>query len=98
MDRAALTSRLAALRQQLARDGVTHLAMYGSRVRGDHHPDSDLDLLIDVEDGRKFSLLDLIGVQHTIADEIGIPVSATMRRSLTPKFREAIAADLVDVF
>jgi predicted nucleotidyltransferase len=98
MDRDALVERLRGLRPRLAADGVTHLALFGSRARGDHREDSDLDVLIEVEEGRKFSLLDLVGVQHTLGDAIGLEVSATMRRNLSPRFQRAIGTDILDVF
>jgi len=98
MDREGLVKILRGLQDRLAEDGVTHLAMFGSRARGDQREDSDLDLLIEVDEHRKFSLIDLIGVQHTIGDVLGLPVTAMMRRSLTPRFGRAIAPDVVDVF
>ena len=98
MDRSSLVERLRGLRARLAEDGVTHLAMFGSRARGDHHDGSDLDVLVEVDETRKFSLIDLVGVQHTIGDAIGISVQATMRRSMTSGFRDAVAPDVVDIF
>lgn len=98
LDREAIAERIRRLRPALAASGVTHVALFGSRSRGDHRQDSDVDLLIEVEDGRRFSLLDLIGVQHTIGDDIGLPVSALMRRSLSGRFKTAIAPDVHDVF
>lgn len=98
MDSQALIDRLRALRPKLAAAGVVHLAMFGSRARGDHRADSDLDLLIDVEAAERFSLLDLIGVQHTIGDELGLPVNAMMRRSLSDRFRSTVERDIRDIF
>ena len=40
------------------RDGARNERVFGSAVRGDARPDSDIDLLVDVEAGRK--LLDVI--------------------------------------
>ena len=37
---------LRALVPELKARGVTRLAIFGSRARGDHRPDSDLDVLI----------------------------------------------------
>ena len=98
MDTREIETRIRGLRPRLAAEGVTHVAIFGSRARGDHRADSDLDLLIEVEDGRPFSLLNLIGVQHVIGDEIGLDVNAVMRRSLDSRTRREIEADIRDIF
>ena len=78
--------------------GVSKLAIYGSRVRGDNRPDSDIDVLVEVEPDASFSLLNLIGVEHVIEDATGLHAQATMRRSLPPTFAQRIADDIVEVF
>lgn len=98
MQRDQLIDRLRRLRPELADRGVTHLALFGSRARGDHRPDSDVDLFLDVERGRKFSLLDLIGIEHQLTDSIGLAANITMRRSLSPEFREKTTPDVVEIF
>jgi predicted nucleotidyltransferase len=98
LDRQDIEVRIRQLQARLAAAGVTHVAIFGSRARGDHRPDSDLDLLIEVEDGRGFSLVDLVGVQHIIGDDLGIQVNATMRRSLQPRFRNEITPDIREIF
>jgi uncharacterized protein len=79
-------------------EGVTKLAIFGSRVRGDNRPDSDLDVLVEVAPDASFSILNLIGVEHIIGDATGLPAQATMRRSLPPRFAERIADDILEVF
>ena len=98
MDRDLLSRRILSLRGELEEAGVTHLAMFGSRARGDHRPDSDLDVLIEVDGERKFSLIDLVGVEHRIGDALGLPVQVTMRRSLPDSFRQAVTPDVVEIF
>ncbi|MCO5129889.1 MAG: nucleotidyltransferase domain-containing protein [Xanthobacteraceae bacterium] len=79
-------------------EGVSKLALFGSRVRGDNRPDSDLDVLVEVPPDASFSILNLIGVEHIIHDATGLHTQATMRRSLPPRFAERIADDIVEVF
>src|SRR5271163_1130684 len=79
-------------------EGVTKLAIFGSRVRGDNRPDSDIDVLVEVEPDASFSVLNLIGVQHIIEDATGLQAQATMRRSITPLFAERIVDDIIEVF
>jgi hypothetical protein len=91
---AAILKNAAAIRAE----GVTKLAVFGSRARGDHRDDSDIDILIEVEPEASFSLLDLIGVEHIIEDATGLHVQAVMRRSIPPRFAQRIADDIVEVF
>ncbi len=78
--------------------GVTKLAIFGSRARGDNRADSDIDVLIEVGPDVTFSILDLIGVEHIIQDATGLPTQATMRRSMPSRFAERIANDILEVF
>jgi predicted nucleotidyltransferase len=98
LDRESVVSSLLTIEPQLRAHGVIRLAIFGSRARGDHRPESDLDVLIDVERGRKFSLLDLVGVSHVIGDSLGVPANIFMRRSLEPQMADAIRSDIVEVF
>ncbi|MGA2053989.1 MAG: nucleotidyltransferase domain-containing protein [Bradyrhizobium sp.] len=86
------------LKGSLQERGVTNLAMFGSRARGDHHRASDLDLLVDVREGKKFSLLDLIGISQIISDKLGVPATLFMRRSLEPEMADNIRLDVIEVF
>ena len=79
-------------------EGVTKLAIFGSRVRGDNRPDSDIDILVEVAPDVSFSLLNLIGVQHIIGDATGLQAQAAMRRSIPPRVAERIADDIFEVF
>lgn len=91
---------LAALKPQLQAKGVAHLALFGSRARGDNRPDSDIDVLIDVRDSdeRRFTLLDLVSVGHVIEDRTGLSTSVVMRRSMSSDFADTVAEDVVEVF
>jgi predicted nucleotidyltransferase len=98
MERATIIERLHALRPALRSEGVEHLALFGSRARQDHRSDSDLDLLLEIDMGSRFSILNLVGVEHIVEEATGIPANAFMRRSLEPAFRRSIAADVVEIF
>jgi hypothetical protein len=78
--------------------GVTRLALFGSRVRGDARPDSDLDVLVDATSLGETPPFDLFKVQHLIEDTTGIPTQVSMRDLLKPRVAERIADDLVEVF
>ena len=98
ISRDQLLAELRALRPVFEREGVAHMVLFGSRARGDHRPDSDVDLLIDVQPDRKFSLLDLIGVGHVVEDHIGLSGNALIRRDLKATLAERVGRDAVEVF
>lgn len=98
MTRDEIIAKLRANADAIKAEGVTRLALFGSRARGDARPDSDIDVLIEVAPDSRFSLLNLIGVEHIIRDVTGLPAHAAMRRSLDPNMAERIADDIVEVF
>jgi uncharacterized protein len=78
--------------------GVTRLWLFGSLARGDARPDSDVDVLIDIIPGRKFSLLDLAEVRLALCDLLGREAGVVIREDLRPRFRDTIADDLIEIF
>ena len=91
---ATLRSSASALRAE----GVTKLAIFGSRARGDERPDSDLDLLIEVDPDAKFSLLNLSGVGLIVEEATGLKTQVSMHRTLDPRMAERISDDVIEVF
>ncbi|MGU3495585.1 nucleotidyltransferase family protein [Xanthobacteraceae bacterium A53D] len=98
LSREDLIEALLALEPQLRAEGVTGLALFGSRARGDHRPDSDVDVAIDVEANSRFSLITLAGVARQIEARVGVPANIFMRRSLDDSFRRTLARDGIEIF
>ena len=70
------------------RYGAKNIRIFGSCARGDDRPGSDLDLLIDLEEGR--SLLDLIAIQQDLEDLLGRKVDVVTEPELSPYFRDSV--------
>jgi predicted nucleotidyltransferase len=98
MTRDDIIAKLRETAPALRAEGVTWLAIFGSRARGDANEASDLDVLIDVAPDAEFSLLNLVGVERAIKNATGINTQAEMRRSLEPRFAQRIADDVIEVF
>lgn len=96
---ADLAPVIAAIRRQEKRIrdlGVTALYVYGSRARGDHHDESDLDIMVEY-DPQRFSLFDMVGVQHIIGDETGLETHVSTRNSFRPANAHRYVNDLIEV-
>lgn len=89
-----LTAQANALREL----GVTGLHLFGSTVDGRSMPASDLDIIVDHDPGRKFSLFDLVGVKLLIERQLGVEADVTTRSGLHPMLRREIERDAVRVF
>ena len=78
--------------------GATSLYLFGSSARDQARPESDLDLFVDYDPEKKFSLVDRVGIKQFLEDELGMPVDVTTRDSLHPMLREGIENSAVRVF
>lgn len=98
MDRSALIEALRKYDAPLRQNGATGLYIFGSRARGTHQPDSDLDLFIDYDpDVRVPKLLRLIRLEREISIDLGIPVTITTRYALHPLMKDRIERDAIRV-
>ena len=91
---AELTRRATALRER----GAQAAFVYGSTARDEATENSDIDIFIDVDAGRKFSLLDLAGMQRYLTEELGVAIDLTTRSGLHPKLRDQIESEAVRIF
>jgi uncharacterized protein len=83
---------------KLRDSGVAHVAVFGSRARGDCKPQSDLDLLLEIREGKSFSLFDLVGVEAILSEATGFSANVFLRRSLDRSFYDSIKQDVLEVF
>ena len=80
--------RVSASSTQLAYDSVR---VFGSTVRGNDGPKSDVDLLVDVEPGR--SLLDVIALEQDLEELLGRRVEVLTDGGLNPYLQERILTE-----
>lgn len=91
-------AELAALEKPLRERGLTALALFGSIARGTSRPESDVDVLIDVAPGAKFSLIDLVSVKDFLEDTLGRRVDVVTRQGLDPAIRDRVMREARAVF
>ena len=74
-----------------ARHGARRVRVFGSTVRGDDRPNSDIDLLVDVEPGR--TLLDVIALEQDLEELLGRSVHILTDAGLSPYLQQRILAE-----
>jgi predicted nucleotidyltransferase len=73
--------------------GVTHAALFGSQARGDARPDSDTDIMIELDPEAAISLFDYAGLKDYIASLFDGPVDVVCRDNLKSYIRPFAAAE-----
>jgi len=68
--------------------GAKNLRLFGSAARGEDRPDSDLDFLVDMEEGR--SLVDHVALKQDLEDLLGREVDVVTERALHSRIRERV--------
>jgi len=98
MDRAALIEALRSYDATLRENGATGLFIFGSRARGTHRSDSDLDLFIDYDPAERVpNIFRLMQLEEEISEALGIAVTITTRNALHPLMKDSIERDAVRV-
>ena len=96
MDRQQVIQTLRAAKPVLAeRYGVTRLALFGSTVRGEARPDSDVDIVVGF-DGPATSAR-YFGVQFYLEDELGCVVDLVTEKALRSELKPYIEREAVNV-
>ena len=68
---------------------VVELSFFGSVLRDDFRPDSDVDVLVSFEPDAGWTLLDLVSMQREIAEVLGRSVDLVEEAALRNPYRRS---------
>ena len=69
---------------------VQRLSLFGSRLKGTHQPDSDVDLLVEFEPGHAPSMFGLVRMEAQLGDMLGKTVDLRTPGDLSRYFRQDV--------
>src|SRR5271163_3369874 len=78
--------------------GVAHAALFGSRARGDDRPDSDTDIMIEIDPDAHLGVWGYAGLKEYISTLFDGPVDVVDREALKSYVAPAATADAIYAF
>jgi predicted nucleotidyltransferase len=83
---------------ELRRLGVAHAAVFGSVARGEAGTDSDIDVLVDLDQDRALGVFEYARLKIYINEILDGAGDVVNRRTLKPLLRDSILRDAVNAF
>jgi len=72
-------------------NGIRKLSLFGSVLRDDFRPDSDVDFLVEFELGAVVGLIKLAGMERRLSEVVGHKVDMRTPGDLSRYFRDEVA-------
>lgn len=82
----------------LKKNDVEFAGVFGSYARGGARPDSDVDLLIRYKDIKTKSLVNLIGLENNLSEQLGKKVQLVTEGAVHPDIKNSIINDLIILY
>jgi len=79
------------------RHHIRRLALFGSALRDDFRPDSDLDVLVEFQPGARVGLR-FFALQRELSELLGREVDLNTPGFLSPYFRNQVLAEAEDLY
>lgn len=98
MRRDDIIAKLKEAEPALRARGIRRAAVFGSVARGDDRPDSDIDIMIEVDPEAHITVYDYVGLKEFVAGLFDGRVDVVSRDGLKPYVRPAATADAIYAF
>jgi hypothetical protein len=80
------------------RNGIARLAFFGSVLRGDFRPESDVDVLVEFEPGCVVGLITLAGMEIELSEMLGRKVDLNTQGCLSKYFVDEVLREAVPIY
>ncbi|OGQ95069.1 MAG: nucleotidyltransferase [Deltaproteobacteria bacterium RIFOXYD12_FULL_57_12] len=88
-----MVQRIAGMRRELSeRFSVTRIGVFGSFARGEAHPDSDVDILVELAEPTYDNYMDL---KFPLEEVLERPVDLVMADAVKPRLKPIIAQEVL---
>jgi uncharacterized protein len=98
MKRDDIIRRLKECETELRAHGVSHAALFGSVARGEQRPDSDIDIMIELNPDARVTMFDYVDIKEYIEGLFSEAVDVVNRDGLKPAVRPNATADAIYAF
>jgi len=98
MDRQEIIARLRENEAALRKRGVRHAALFGSCARGEERPDSDVDIMVEIDPAARIGVYEYVAIKDYIAGRFDTRVDVVRRDRLKPYVRPAAGEDAIHAF
>jgi len=80
------------------RHHIRRLSLFGSVLRDDFRPDSDIDVLVEFEPGHRIGLFGFGGLAIALSELLGHEVDLSTHKMLSPYFRDEVLQEAQTIY
>ncbi|MBI4619778.1 MAG: nucleotidyltransferase family protein [Desulfobacterales bacterium] len=80
----------------LKNQGARKIAVFGSYVRGEEKPGSDIDIIVEFSERK--SLLELVRIERELSEFLGIKVDLLTEKSISPYLIDTIRKEMEVIY
>ena len=98
MDRQSVIAKLREHAPELQAAGLMHVRVFGSTARGENSSDSDVDLLVEFDPGKRQTLVSVGSLQSRLSELLNVRVDLSSAEWMREPMRSAAIEEAVLAF